>query len=127
LIAGGVGTQRIELWDAATGNLLRTLEATPEGLNEGRCEAEAGTETALVIAFSPDSRSIVSGACDYTTKLWDVATGQQKYSWNGHSGGVVSVALSADGKVVASGSLDQTVKLWDVASTKELHSFASHA
>ncbi|HEU4478873.1 MAG TPA: PQQ-binding-like beta-propeller repeat protein [Pyrinomonadaceae bacterium] len=126
LIAGGVGAHRIELWDAVTGNLLRTLEAKPEGLDEGRCEAEANTATSLVITFSPDSKSIVSGACDYTTKLWDVATGQQTHSWNGHSGGVVSVAFSPDGKAIASGSLDQTVKVWDLASTKELYSLASH-
>ena len=126
LIAGGSGAQRIELYDAVTGTLLRTLEAPMHEVKGGQCEGEYGTETSLVIAFSPDSRSLLSGACDHTTTLWDAVTGRQKFSLQGHSGAVVSVAFSPDGKTIASGSLDQTVMLWDSGSGKELRSLASH-
>ncbi|HKR59134.1 MAG TPA: WD40 repeat domain-containing protein [Pyrinomonadaceae bacterium] len=127
LIAAGRGAQKIELYDAVTGSLLRSLEAPMEGERKGRCDPEGGTSTSLVIAFSPDSRLLLSGACDYTTKIWSVETGGLKYSLGGHRGAVISVAFSPDGKSIASGSLDQTIMLWDIASAKELRTFTNHA
>ena len=30
----------------------------------------------LVVAFSPDSKSVLTGSTDGTTRIWDTATGQ---------------------------------------------------
>jgi WD40 repeat protein len=77
------------LWDAATGVLLRTLEG-----HSGRVAS---------VAFSPDSKQIVSGSNDKTAKLWDTATGLVLQTLKGNSGWVASVTFSPDGKQVASG------------------------
>jgi WD40 repeat protein len=73
------------------------------------------------VAFSPDGKTIASGSTDNTIKLWDVASGKQLKTLNGHSSSVLSVAFSSDGKTIASGSDDNTIKLWDVASGKQLN------
>jgi WD40 repeat protein/serine/threonine protein kinase len=72
------------------------------------------------VAFSPDSKTLVSGSEDGTVKLWDAATGTVLRTWTGHVAGVTCVAFSADGKLVASGSWDGTVRLWEPATGKLL-------
>ena len=67
------------------------------------------------VSFSPDGKTVVSGAADYTVKLWDLATGRAA-TFEDHSKWVVAVAFSPDGTTFASGSHDGTVKLWDVAT-----------
>ncbi len=66
------------------------------------------------IAFSPDSKMIVSGSLDKTVRVWDMATGKQLSVLNGHSHYVTSVAFSPNGNMIASGSVDNTVRVWDI-------------
>jgi WD40 repeat protein len=72
------------------------------------------------VAYSPDGKTLASGGQDGTIKLWDVATGKERATFQGHpvSDWVTSVAYSPDGKTLASGS-GETIKLWDVATGKE--------
>ncbi|MEV0030809.1 TIR domain-containing protein [Nocardia sp. NPDC050793] len=66
------------------------------------------------LAFSPDSRRIVSVGRDGTVRLWDAETQRPiGEPMRGHIGGVTSVAFSADGSVLVSGGIDKTVRLWD--------------
>jgi WD40 repeat protein len=48
-------------------------------------------------------------------RLWDVATGRELGSLNGHARPVRSLAFSPTGTLLATGSDDKTVMLWDVA------------
>jgi len=114
VIASGSRDNKVKLWDAATGNQLRSLESHTVGV------------FSVAVAFSPDGKVIASGSGDKTIKLWDAATGKQLRSLEGHTGNVSSVAFSPDGKVIASGSWDYTVKLWDAATGKQLRSFEGH-
>jgi len=77
----------------------------------------------LSVAFSPDGKTIVSGAADSTIKLWNVETDDELQTFSGHGGRVTSVAFSPDGQTIASGSWDHTIKLWDVATGDELLTF----
>jgi hypothetical protein len=107
LSGGGDGTAK--LWDAATGQLLRTFDGHTEKVNS--------------VAFSPDGTRVLSGSGykggdDTTMKLWDAATGQLLRTFQGHSDWILSVAFSPDGARVLSGSGtgDNTAKLWDVTT-----------
>ena len=101
-------------------------------------------DSVFSVAFSHDNKTLASGSCDKTIKLWDVSgdTPKEKatlrahtednpyctcsHNWNsyihnpscpviGHWRTVVSVAFSHDNKTLASASEDDTVILWDVS------------
>ena len=73
----------------------------------------AGSVTA--VAFSPDGRTLASGATDGSIALWDLATGEQiAPPWSGHGQDVFDLTFSPDGRLLATSSRDTTIRLWDV-------------
>ncbi|MBL8022621.1 MAG: WD40 repeat domain-containing protein [Leptospirales bacterium] len=66
------------------------------------------------VAVSPDSRFVLTGAEDWTVRLWDFKTGRLIRVFSGHTFVVSSVAFSADSRFALSGSEDRTVRLWDI-------------
>jgi WD40 repeat protein/tRNA A-37 threonylcarbamoyl transferase component Bud32 len=92
----------VKLFDAATGQLIRTLTGH--------------TDQVWSVAFRPDGRRIASGSGDRTVKVWDAATGQLFHTLTGHSDVVHSVVYSPDGRTLFSAGADRTVKLWDAAT-----------
>ena len=72
------------------------------------------------VAISPDGRYALSGSGAKTVILWDISTGRQIRTLEGHTGRVCSVAFSPDGQYAASGSMDSTVKLWEVSTGREV-------
>ena len=103
----------IHLWDAGTGKELRQLKAHSSWLIPA-------------LAFSADSKRLVSGGRDSTVILWDVATGGRLHHFEGHQGPVMCLAFSPDGKRLASGgSEDGTLLVWEVATAKLLHRCSS--
>ncbi|MFA5182648.1 MAG: caspase family protein [Syntrophales bacterium] len=100
----------LELWDMAAGN-KKTLKG-----HSDRIEA---------VAFSSDSRSLVSASMDGTIRQWETATGREMRTF-GESAKkdaassrewFSSAAFSADGKHILSGSGNEA-KLWDVETGK---------
>jgi len=61
------------------------------------------------VAFSLNSKQIISGSWDKTVQLWDTATGALVQTLKGHSDWVRSVAFSPDSKQVISSSFNLTV------------------
>ena len=82
--------------------------------------ADFSTE-ATVIAFSPDSRWMITGSEDL--QLWDVETGTEIDVLDKvHATGV---AFSTDGSTIVTASSDQTVRFWSfLASTQSLVDYA---
>jgi WD domain, G-beta repeat len=102
----------LKLWDAATGEGLRTLRGH--------------TGSVSSVAVSLDGARIGSGSEDKTLKLWDAATGEELRTLGGHSDMVLSVAFSPDGARLVSGNWDNTLKLRDAATGQELRTLEGH-
>ena len=62
-IVSGSYDNTARLWDAATGEHLRTLTGHTSGVAS--------------VLFSPDGTIILSGSYDGTARLWDAATGER--------------------------------------------------
>ena len=113
------GSDAAKLWDAATGQLLRTLEEEGSGVR--------------AVAFSPDGAHVLSAG--RLIKLWDVATGELQLIPMPASS-ADAVAFSPDGIRLLGGggggpSRDDltinTLKLWDVATGRLLRVFGGPA
>jgi WD40 repeat protein len=81
------------------------------------------------VAFTPDSRRLVSAAIDTLdgqVRLWDLASGKEAHRFKGHAQTVTCAVLGPDGRTLATGSEDQTVRLWDVDSGGLLHELRGH-
>ncbi len=133
----------IELWDTATGTLLKKV-TEPKNLIEaisfspdGKALASTGSYVQIweaaslrqlhklpgnvdmcqqAIAFSPDGHVLAGGDCEGVIRFWDVTSGRTTRTFQGHLGGTFSVAFSADGRTLVSTGNDSKVNLWNVAT-----------
>jgi WD40 repeat protein len=145
------GEQPIQIWDVASGQLVRTFESKPDSHSfsisfspDGTLLADSGSDGRITlwdvasgktvrslshgrqndvhdIQFSPDGKLLVSVGTDSAVRLWDVSSGQVLQTMM-HGDGLYGVAFSPDGRLVASASCDRTVKLWEVATGRLVNS-----
>ena len=83
------------------------------------------------LAFTPDGKALVTGSVDTesrtigekpdkgSTRVWDIATGQERLRFPVEGFEVRSIAVSPDGRLVAAGISDRTVRIYDLASGQE--------
>ncbi|MGH8887758.1 MAG: pentapeptide repeat-containing protein, partial [Egibacteraceae bacterium] len=74
LLASGCADGTVRVWDAATGEPVRTLTGH--------------TGPVLGVAFSPDSRWLATASADRTVRVWDAARGECVRTLTGHTGWV---------------------------------------
>jgi len=100
-----------------------------DGRQSSNAEEEEGhVNWVSSVALSPDNKTLLSGSHDGTLILWDLQTGRQLRSIEGHRHddrpfSVTSVAFSPDGKTLLSASEDKTLRFWDAATGAELRRF----
>jgi WD40 repeat protein len=72
------------------------------------------------LAFTPDSRLLVSAGSDKKVLVWDVSSGKRVFELGGHPENINCVAVSPDGTLAASGDTVGNVILWDISVGKEI-------
>ncbi len=116
-VALGLNNGDIQLWDAETHTLLKTLKGH--------------TNPVYGLAFNPRGTHLIStpwesGGTDHNPRLWDVASGQTVGLLEGHKEGVFNAAWSPDGTRILTASEDGMVGLWDVTTMKPLAMLPGH-
>jgi WD40 repeat protein len=87
------------LWDVAT--------------QQARASWQAHQLMVRDIAFTPDSRMLLTVSGDRLLKVWDAATGQERASLSWNVGKLYSVAVAPDGMTAAAGG-DLDIVIWDL-------------
>jgi WD40 repeat protein len=79
-----------------------------------RVSVKASAERVTSIAFSPDSKFVLTGHgfTDSTIRVWDAQNGKLVASLEGHRSWVSELAFSPDGSRLVSSGADQTVRVW---------------
>jgi len=99
LLATAGRDKTAKIWDATTGQNLRTLAGHIDQVRD--------------IAFSPDGTRLVTASADRTARVWDAATGQLLFTLAGHTDWINGIAFSPDGARLATASRDNTAKVWN--------------
>jgi WD40 repeat protein len=64
------------------------------------------------VAFTPDGRNVVAAGRGQVVRVWDIATGQELLSLEGHQAQINAVAFSPNGAILTSCDHQGKVKLW---------------
>jgi WD40 repeat protein len=102
----------IRLYEFATGNLV--------GLLKGH------TDVVFGLAFSQDSKRLISGSGDNTAIIWDVESLRPVRRLEGHEDHVYAVAFTPDGLRAVTGSDDTTLRLWAVNDGRLIAEMKGH-
>lgn len=78
------------------------------------------------LSFSPDGRSVATGAFDAEIRIWDPTSGSLLRLLAGPSP-IQALAYSPDGKRLVSAASDATTTLWDLTTGRELLHLVGHS
>lgn len=143
--------QRKKIWDHFDGRILHVAFA-PDGKTFAvalevpkfpvlLCDSATGTIRAKCLghrlavramAFTPDSKRLLTGSMDHTIRLWDAVTGKEIALVGSHEtvkeqqGEVVALAVHRAGKILASAGGDGVLNLWDLDKQKKLLALRPH-
>jgi WD40 repeat protein/serine/threonine protein kinase len=135
LFAGGRGA-----------NFLPWVAWSPDGATIALCDGGGGTVELLnaqslepvqrwplghrapvrSLAFSPDSRRLLTTSEDGIARVWDAATGARLHDLVGHASRVLCAAYSPDGKRIASGGDDHNARIWDAETFDQVARLGGH-
>ena len=154
LVAATSEADWTDVWDAATGELVRSFDSGRYSLAfsaDGQLlvaqnndvqirrlelvpiwDVSTGETVNVVhhhdwvnaVAFSPTDDRLVTGGLDGVLRVWDASTGKIIVAMSGDLGEVWDLAFSPDGKLLASASEDGTVRIWDPDADREISTIA---
>jgi serine/threonine protein kinase len=119
---------------AHAGELLAALPAptasqTPSvRVQRGQEDRVLGSHEAAInaLAFSPDSRRLLSAGSDGAVRVWDVENSRKIASYTPSAKAVLSAALSPDGRRALLGCDTRVAWLWDLTRGAELACLPGH-
>ena len=95
ILASGSYDQTARLWRVARLPLVSPTTAVDD---PAICQILVGHSRKLTaVAFSPDGKTLATGAQDQTVRLWEVETQQVQHTLQGHTDSVNCLAFSPDG------------------------------
>ncbi|NHZ71640.1 MAG: hypothetical protein GWP17_00940, partial [Aquificales bacterium] len=98
----------LRLWDAETGELVRTFEGHGESV--------------MSVAVSPDGRFAMTPSFDGTVRVWDLESGDAVHVLAGHTNMVVGTAISGNGRWGASSDWGGMIIIWDILTGEPIWS-----
>jgi WD40 repeat protein/serine/threonine protein kinase len=104
-IASGSSDKTIKIYDATTGNEIKTLVGHTDGV--------------LSVRFSPDDRQLLSGSYDMTARLWDIASGDMLQEFRGHSWWVWAAEFSPDATRLVTAGQDGKAIVWERGTSSD--------
>ena len=116
LAASGLGTARV--WDIHSGELLMSFDV------------HNPTAAVWGIDISPDGKRLATASSNEdsfnpegTAAVWDISTGEQLLSLQGHGNWITDINFSPDGSKLVTASTDGIAIIWDAQSGTRLMNF----
>jgi WD40 repeat protein len=152
VLSGGFD-DRVILWDAETGELLRTFEGHTNGvlsievLDEERFITGSWDRRAMLwdvneeeavrvyeghtnwiwdVEIAPNGEHFMTASADQTMILWRVDSETPQRRYLGHDDSVLRIAFSPDGTQVVTSGRDEKILLWDVALAAPMRRYNGH-
>ncbi len=104
----------------STGELF-VPKPLPARISRSQAVLDVGTGPVRGVAFSPDSRMVITAGWDGVVRLWEEATGEVRDILESPHSRVTALALAPDGTTLAEAGPDRvgkggSVVLWDLAT-----------
>ena len=97
-LVSGSWDETVRLWNANTGDHLRTLQHTAKVKS---------------VIFSPDGQTLASASQDGSIRLWNPRNGEENGILTGNTDWIEQIAFSPDGEILASGSQNRRIRFWN--------------
>jgi WD40 repeat protein len=96
----------VKLWDLESASVVR--------------EIKADDDVIWSAAFSPDTRYLATASSDEVVTLWNLATGNQRAAFTGHTGGATDLSYLTDGVTLVVVDRSGMLHWWDAQTGRRL-------
>jgi WD40 repeat protein len=111
-IISGSQDKTIKVWDAHTGDLLKTISDHNGGVND--------------VEFNPANNQFASCSADSTIKIWDAQTFELIKTLISNNGGLRSISYHSSGNYIASAGPGSLIYIWDLTTDEVFRTLEGH-